>query len=168
MNAAGRERQRGTATVEFAVAGVAFFLVLLGVIEVGRTLFVWNALDEVTRRGARVAAVCPVNHSAIAHVAILDEPSGSGTSPFLHGLGVEHITVEYLDANGSAIADPEAGFAAIRYVRVSVTGYEHTALIPFLDGAGVLGAPGFAATLPRESLGIPRQGDSPICFGSAS
>src|SRR4030095_10017888 len=119
-----RNSQRGLATVEFAIVGATFFLVLFGVLEFGRALFVWNALNEVTRRGARVAVVCPVNHSAIKHVAVFDTPSGAGERPFLHGMTMDHVHVEVLDAGPAVIGDPQANFTDIRYVRVSITGYQ--------------------------------------------
>ena len=59
-------QQRGATTVEFAIIGVAMLLVLFGVIEVGRAMFVMNALGEATRRAARMAAVCPLNDTAAA------------------------------------------------------------------------------------------------------
>ena len=154
--------------MEFAFVATTFFLVLFGVIEFGRALYVWNALNEVTRRGARVAAVCPVNHSAIKSVAVFDTPGGTGESPFLHGLTTDNVTVEYLDTSSNPIGDPIANYSDIRYVRVSVTDYQHTLMIPFLGGSGTVTTPGFAATLPRESLGVPREGETPFCFGSAS
>ena len=164
---ARRDRQCGLATVEFAIVGATFFLVLFGVLEFGRALFVWNALNEATRRGARVAAVCPVNHSAIKHVAIFDTPGGTGESPFLYGLTMDNITVDYLDSGANVIGDPQTNFSTIRYVRVSVTNYQHTLLVPFLGADATVTTPDFAATLPRESLGIPREGETPFCFGSA-
>ena len=162
-----RHRQRGIATVEFAIGSTAFFIVLFAIVEIGRALFTWNGLTEATRRGARVAAVCPVNHTAIKRVALFDNPGSSGRSPVLSGLAAEHVQVAYLDENGAVIASPagSAGFAAIRYVRVAITGYQHPLLIPFVNLT--LTAPDLAATIPRESLGIPRDGAAAACFGSA-
>ena len=162
-----RHTQSGLATVEFAIVGATFFLVLFGVLEFGRALFVWNTLNEVTRRGARVATVCPVNHSAIKHVAVFDAPGGTGESPFLYGLTMDNVTVEYLDTGANVIGDPQTNFGNIRYVRVRVTSYQHTLLVPFLGADATVTTPDFAATLPRESLGIPREGETPFCFGSA-
>ena len=56
-----RMRQRGTTTVEFAIVGTVLMVVVFAVIEFGRALFVINMLTEATRRGARMAAVCPVS-----------------------------------------------------------------------------------------------------------
>lgn len=163
-----KTKQSGLTTVEFSIIGVVFFMVLLAVIEFGRGLFVWNALNEVTRRAARLAAVCPINHGAITRVAVFDEASGDGKSPIVAGLSADDLTITYLDAQGNAVGDPTGNFTDIRYVRGSITGYRHAFLIPFVTGALAVDAPPFETTIPRESLGIPREGANPICFGSAT
>src|SRR5262245_23728071 len=164
---ATRHRQAGLATVEFAIVGATFFMLLFGVLEFGRGLYVWHALNEATRRGARVAAVCPPNRSAIRTIAVFDTPGGTGESPFVHGLTTDNITVEYLDEDSNPIGDPMGNYGDIRYVRVSVTDFQHTLLVPFLGDDATVTTPGFAATLPRESLGVPAEGETPFCFGSA-
>lgn len=51
-------RQRGAAAVEFALIALIFFVLLFGIMEFGRGLFVWNSVQEVTRYVAREAVVC--------------------------------------------------------------------------------------------------------------
>lgn len=161
-----RSRIRGITTVEFAIVGAVFFMALFGVIEFGRALYTLNTLSEVARRGARVAAVCPLNHSAIARVALFNAPGESGASRLVHGLKPENIEISYLRANGQAIANPAANYSDIRFVRVAISGYQFTSLIPFIGFDNVFQTPGFAATLPRESLGVPREGENAVCFGT--
>lgn len=50
-------RQRGVAAVEFALVVGLFFLFLFAMLEVARALYLWNTVQEVTRRAARAAAV---------------------------------------------------------------------------------------------------------------
>ena len=156
-----KKSQQGLTTVEFAIIGLLFFIVLFAVIEFGRLLWVWNTLGEATRRGARAAAVCPVGHSAPANIAVFNAPNGSGTSPVLAGLSTDNVTVQYLNSAGGTTGT----FSEIRYVRVSITGYTFNLLIPTLNAT--LNAPAFETTLPRESLGvIPDPGPPPDqCFG---
>ncbi|MGH8523935.1 MAG: TadE/TadG family type IV pilus assembly protein [Gammaproteobacteria bacterium] len=157
------KRQNGIYTVEFAIIGVVFFLVLFGVIEIARALFVWNTIDEVTRRGARVAAVCPPNHSAIREIAVFNGPGGGSASAVLNGLSTSNVAVEYLDSGGN----PGAAGANIAYVRVSITGYQHTLIIPFLPASVTnLTVPAFSTTLPAESLGYNPDTDAFECFGT--
>ena len=56
--------QTGITTVEFAIIGLLMFIVVFGVIEFGRALFVVNMLTEATRRGARLAAARPAQQAA--------------------------------------------------------------------------------------------------------
>ena len=151
-------RQKGLTSVEFSIVAVAMFIVLFAAIEMGRALFVMNLLSEATRRAVRVAAVCPINDPAILQAATLaDAPGGAP----LDRLDSNRISVVYLNRNGNVLGDPAGSFGQIRYVRVSVTGYVHNMIVPFLNLS--IAAPDFAATLPRESLGIPREGTIAPC-----
>ncbi len=143
------QSQSGMHSVEMAIVSSVFFLILFAVLEVGRALFIWNLLDEGARRGARLAAVCPVT----SIVAIQNKAVFGGT--FVDGLNSTDTTVnvEYLPATGTpVIADPVANFTAIRYVRVVVSNFSFRFLIPFIDLT--ITAPDFSATLPSESLGV--------------
>jgi hypothetical protein len=156
-----RYRQSGLTTVEFALIGAVALTVLFAVVEVGRMFFVINALNEVTRRSARVAAVCPIGDPAIREVALFNAPGAGTGSRFIYGLTPEHVAVEYLTRNGDPITDPEANFGQIQYVRTRVVGYQHQMLIPF--ASYLFATPEFATTLRRESLGVPRQGTVEPC-----
>ena len=144
-------RQRGTTTVEMALAGAAFFLVLFGALEVSRLFYTLHGLTEATRRGARVAAVCPLNHAAIKNVAAFKEPI-AGTGGLLPVITPDKFTVEYLDEDGTVTGT----FEDIRYVRMSVAPFTYTTIIPGAVNSFTL--PAFSTTLPRESLGVPREG----------
>ncbi len=59
--------QSGTTAVEFALLAVIFFIFVFGILELARMMFVYNTLQEVTRRAAAAAAnVYPMDTSAIA------------------------------------------------------------------------------------------------------
>lgn len=62
--------QRGSTLVEFAFAGLLLFIALFAALEFARWMYLWNSMTEATRRGARVAAVCPINDPAIARVTV--------------------------------------------------------------------------------------------------
>lgn len=151
--------QKGTTLVEFAIIGALVMIVLFGVIEIARAMFVWNTLSEATRRGARVAAVCPVNHAGIARTAVFAAPAEDGSDRILKDLDTSNVSVEYLDENGVNTAV----FEEIHYVRVSITNFRHTLLIPFVGRT--LDAPPFSTTLPVESLGWIPDLNTRACFG---
>ncbi|MFZ9061011.1 MAG: TadE/TadG family type IV pilus assembly protein [Steroidobacteraceae bacterium] len=156
-----KARQRGLTTVEFAVVGLVLMVIVFGVIEFARFMWVANALTEVTRRAARVATVCPVNDPLSGQVGLFaDEFGGS----IVNGVTSDNILIEYLDEGGSAVAVPgrsdagfEAAFMRIRYVRSRLVNYEHELIIPLV--LPTIPMPGFDAVLPRESLGITREGE---------
>lgn len=147
-----RHQQKGLYIVEFALVAALFLVLLFAALEFARALFVWNTLTEATRRGARLAAVCPLGHASIANVTVFNAPGASGSSAILSGLNSASVVTEYLDQTGAVTA----GFNTIRYVRVRIVGFQHTLSIPLLlPGLPnmTLAAPTFETTLPRESLG---------------
>lgn len=141
-------KQKGAETVEFAMIALLFFAVLFAIIEFSRAMFVWNALTEATRRGARLAVICPYQSPIPKQVAMFDVMSGSlGTSPIIAGLTADMVAVRYLNQAGAV----EANQTLIKFVEVRITGYTHQLMIPLWGR--LLTAPAFTTTLPTESLG---------------
>jgi len=61
-----RTSQSGTAAVEFALLASVFFTFVFGVIEFARILYVYNTLQEVTRRAAAAAVnIYPLDHGSL-------------------------------------------------------------------------------------------------------
>ena len=152
-----RAKQKGATTVEFAIVASVMLMILFGVIEFGRVMFVGNALAESTRRGARLAAVCPVGDPMPAQAAVL--AGADGVSLIDADLTVANVSIAYLDVNGAPVANPAVNLAAIRYVRTSIVDYQQQMLIPFIMPSFLM--PSFVATLPAESLGY---GPTPQAF----
>ena len=136
--------QRGTTVVEFAMVGLVFFTVLFALIDFSRLFWNLAALDEATRRGARVAAVCSANDPYVAQTALF-----GGLIP---GLETQHIRVEYLNIDGTAVDPTTAvGYGSIRHVRVSIENFQLQMFIPGLQK--MISTPAFETTIPSESLG---------------
>lgn len=152
MNA---KRMRGVYVVEFAIIGMLLFVLLFGVLEMGRLYFTVNGLDEVVRRGARLAAVCDIRDARILRRAMFNDINNSGASSLIGYLDAADLSLVYLDENGTVVASPDdlinaSGFRAIRYVQLRVDNFPYQLLIP---GFGALPLPSFRSTIPRESLG---------------
>jgi hypothetical protein len=158
-------RQKGTTTVEFAIVAAALFIMIFGVFEVARAYFVYSVLEEVTRRGSRLAAVCPVGDPAVPQLAVFNASGSTGQSRLVRGLNPSNVVIDYLDANGAVIALPSetANFLQIRFVRARVVGYQHRINVPFVAGISIVNMPEFVSVLPRESLGVPREGAVTPC-----
>ncbi|MFA5017304.1 MAG: TadE/TadG family type IV pilus assembly protein [Methylobacter sp.] len=159
-----KHKQKGAETVEFAMIALLFFAVLFAIIEFSRALFVWNALTEATRRGARMAVICPYQSPIPKQVAIFDVISGSlGSSPIIGGLTPDMVSVRYLNQAGAV----EANQALIKFAEVKITGYIHQLIIPLWGGS--LTAPAFTTTLPSESLGsVPTYPGDPVSAPSCN
>ena len=102
--------QRGAATVEFALIAIVFFMVLLGITEFGRIMYIWNTTQEITRRAAREAVVR--DFSAVETAAIKRESifrgGTSGTVSLPAGVEITNATVRLIyltvDAGGNRVA----------------------------------------------------------------
>jgi Flp pilus assembly protein TadG len=134
------KKMRGVVMVEFAIVGAILLTVIFGCLEFGRATYAFAALNEGTRRAARLAAVCPVNDPVI-------KPAVNFLG--VYGFDASNVTVNYLDANGVSLGAAPAA-STVYYVKVNVAGSIPLA-IPFLSETL---SPSFTVTLPAESLGV--------------
>lgn len=159
-----RKRMGGVYLVEFAIIGLLLFTLLFGVLEMGRLYFTVETLNEVVRRGARLAAVCDIQDPVVLRRAIFNAATEVGGSRLIGSLETADLTLDYLDVNGVAIPSPgdldsASGFSAIRYVRLRVVNFPFELLIPGFRGEFTL--PVFRSTIPRESLGSDGESEVP-------
>jgi Flp pilus assembly protein TadG len=161
FDSASRHGQRGIAAVEFAIVALATLTILFASMEMARMMFTFNTLAEVTRRGARIASICQVDDPEINRLAIFNT-SGGSVSPILKKLSTANVKVEYLNENGAVLASTAGNaYYQIRYVRVRIANYQHNLIIPGMSVSVM--APGYPTTVPRESLGVPREGQLSNC-----
>src|SRR5215211_2691267 len=66
---------RGQGLVEFGIAGMVFFIIIFGTLDVGRAVFQYSEIQNAVREGGRVAKVNPCNDSAIT-TAVTDHGEG--------------------------------------------------------------------------------------------
>lgn len=175
-------RQRGVAAVEFALISFFFFTLTLGIVELGRLMYVWNTVQEVTRRAAREGVVrnFSTDLSALSREAIF-RPGGGGGTVVLPAAGEitnGEVRITYLDAtltevfpaptdpadNLSACGDATRTSSCIRYVRAEVCevagcdGVLYRPVVGFLLGAGGIDfsirIPVSPVVMPAESMGF--------------
>ncbi len=142
------KKMHGLYMVEFAIVGSLLMMLLFGCLEFGLATFSLAALNEGTRRAARLAAVCPLNDPKITSAVNFMGVYGFNAST--------NVLVSYLDANGTALAAPTIG--TVYYVQVSVQNYTIPLAIPGLSDS--ITSPSFAVTLPAESLGVSNAGST--------
>ncbi len=142
------KKMRGLYMVEFAIVGSLLLMLLFGCLEFGLVTYSMAALNEGTRRAARLAAVCPLN-----------DPKITSAVNFMGVYGFNNATnvlVTYLDASGATLTAPTIG--SVIYVKVSVQAYTIPLVIPGLSQS--ITSPSFAVTLPAESLGVSNAGST--------
>ena len=143
---AGRaRRQAGVAAVEFALVAALFFTILLGAIEMARLLWTWNAAGEATRLGARLAIVCDKNDPIIK----------ARMQQMLPALLPANVTIDYLDPGN---APNSCTAATCKSVRVTLAGYTHVPIIPFVPLS--IPIPPVQTTLPKEFM---QSAGNPVC-----
>lgn len=97
-----RQRQDGAAIVEFALISMLFFTLVLGIVELGRMMYLYNTMQEVTRRGAREAVIRWVDQTtAIKTIALF----GGSSVPAAPEVGTSNITIKYLNAAGNEVTN---------------------------------------------------------------
>jgi Flp pilus assembly protein TadG len=126
--------ERGQSLVEFSLVAVAFFILVLGIVDVGRAVWHYNALAQATREGTRYA---------IVHGANSTDPAGPGDTQavtdqveeFAGGLDLSELTVTPAWPDG----DNQPG----SHVEVT-TSYNYTPLFGFF---GVISIPMSSSSL---------------------
>lgn len=174
-----RNSQRGVAAVEFAAVAIVFLLLMLGVMEFGRLMYLWNTVQEVTRNAARQAVVTDFTNTAavngIKRSAVFR--ADDGPLPASSEITNARVIIRYLNAsevepspmpsspgdNIAACIDVSRVAQCIRFVEVCVstgTTCEVNQSIPFSPMIGLfsnfadLKIPVSTVRMPVESLGF--------------
>jgi Flp pilus assembly protein TadG len=138
-----RRRERGAALVEFAIAATVFLTATFAVLELGRLLWVHNALTDAARRGARYAVNQPQSAQAISdikNIAVYGNTAGTGT-PLVTDLTTDKVFVFYdnYTLGGGT-------------VRVEIQNYDFRFVVPLVGGT--LRMPSYSTTLTGENVGL--------------
>lgn len=156
--------QRGGAIVEFALVATIFLTLLLGIMDFGRMLLMWNSAAEATRWGARIAVVC--DKATPAQVR-------SKMKQILPQLTDANIVIDWHDPQGTVNNACTASTCKGVEVRIynnaanadDPSNLKFVAVSPYM-GFVVPPVPAFATYLPRESMEATNAaGDSnPVCL----
>lgn len=135
-------RQRGATAVEFALVLLVFLTFLLGVIDISRMLFTWNAASEATRAGARYAVVCA------------DATRNADVLARMQAVVPQIRTIEVDWAPGNCTPPGVTGPDPCEGVSVRVTGLNYQWISPIgtLTALPSFPMPGFSTSLPTEIM----------------
>ena len=148
VQALRRRGSRGAVAVQFEIISLVFFTILLGAMEMGRLMFFWNTAAEVTRLGARMAAVCDPDTTSRDVIR-------AKMRQLLPIVAAADIYVDYTPPGCTV------GTCELATVRIATTTPIAT-FIPFVPLSLVM--PSFTTTLSRESMQSTFGGvANPIC-----
>ena len=166
-----RSSQMGVATVEVAILIGFFFTVVCGTIEVARLLYVYNTLQEVTRRAAKELvnmepAAADSSTILAARRRAIFQTSGD-TLALAAPIGIDHVRVDYQslvrDASGSLtrVATSPVPACAAENRRICLADPNDPSCIRFVrvricepDGSNSCNAVSFNVLLPLVPLNI--------------
>jgi len=137
----GRKSERGASLVEFTIAATVFLTVTFAVLEFGRALWVYNALADAARKGARYAVL----HDAasiddVKRMVVYGNIAGTG-SPVVDNLSTTNVEVTY------------PGFGLDKgTVNVSINNYTFNFVLPLVPVSIQMPSP--TTTLTGESAGL--------------
>lgn len=119
------DRRRGVVLVELSLVGLLFFVLLIGVVDVGQFLFIQQAIEERARAAARWGATSdPTNTTAIQNMVLYRQETVPEDGEAAFGLTPSMVTV----------STPDAGTDNYRLV-VQISGYSFKVLSPYLAGS---------------------------------
>jgi len=167
MNSAPRPqqvRQHGAAVVEFAMISLIFFTLLFGALELARMMYIYNTLQEVTRRAAREMTVRWITQEATVKTLAL---FGSASLPGGAMIDSSSINIEYLTADGNPVtvfpSDPSDNLSAcgdatrtascIYSVRVTINPTNYSPMLSLFSAFNIA-MPGSSVTMHAESMGF--------------
>jgi Flp pilus assembly protein TadG len=135
-----RRGERGAALLEFAIGATVFLTITFGVLELGRLLWVHNALADAARRGARYAVNQPQSSAAdVKNVAVYGNTAGTG-SPLVSDLTPAQINVTYSNFG-----------LATGTVKVEIQSYDFRFVLPLVGTT--IRMPSYSTTLTGENAG---------------
>ena len=106
-----RTKRRGTSAVEFAIVAPLFFMMVFGMIEVGRMVMVQQIITNAAREGARVAVVDGATSTGVT----------TAVNNYLTGAGISGatITTDPSDPNAASYGDPITVTVQLPFSRVT-------------------------------------------------
>jgi len=142
-------RQAGVAAIEFAIVVIVFLMFIFATLELARMEYLFNTLNEVTRRAAAAAAQVDYRNAAQLQAVQADAVFRSSAGPLVLGDPVtsSHVRIDYLSVSKApldlkhmsalpscparnrlnCVSDPQSD-SCIRFVRARVCAS--------MDGAG--------------------------------
>ena len=120
-----RKTSRGSTLLEMGLIGTMFFILLLGIVDMGQVLFLQQAIVERARSAARWGAVTdPTNSGAIQNMVLYMQPTVPANGGASFGLTPSMVSVSTADAGTDNYR-----------LTVQISDYSYIVLSPYLAGS---------------------------------
>jgi hypothetical protein len=128
MGTQNRRTKRGQAMAEFAIVLPLVMILFLGIIDLGRAIYIYNGVSQAAREIARAASVNPGNplgsHSEVQKVVAIQKSLVFGMSnPIFHCEDTTGVTIPGDGAGGCAPGDVVRVEAFFLYRPVALFGF---------------------------------------------
>ncbi len=105
-----RKDRRGAAAVEFAIIAPLFFLLILGMVEIGRAVMVQQIITNASREGARLAVLPGENNANVIN----------RVNDILNDSGISGATTVILTEDDSSLNIQDVAYGDVVKVKVTV------------------------------------------------
>ena len=128
-----KRRERGVATIEFALALPMLLVIMLPILEFGRAYYQYNTLAKSVRQAARYLSVRSPNVDVdkARNIVVYGNTAGTGT-PLVPGLSLSNVPTPTYGTTGT--------YPTLNTVTVTVTGYTFVPLVngvPWITFTGI-------------------------------
>ena len=139
-----RDDERGQALVEFSLVLIPFLLLLMGVLDMGRGIYTYNAVSQAAREIARETAVHPYNACCDLGTSTDATAAKNNQKAVTPGLVDAGITIDCVSIQNVVI--PDADCRPNDFIRTTV----HVPFQPITPLLGQLGPFDFTAVARIE------------------
>jgi Flp pilus assembly protein TadG len=128
------DKRRGQALVEFSLALIPFLLILMGIADLGRGVYMNNGVSEAAREIARTTAVhpCPTSGSCTLGGSPETQATINVQKGLIPNLGSASSSITFTCTDVSDVTISGTGCAGGNYVKVVVS-VPFSALTPLLS-----------------------------------
>jgi Flp pilus assembly protein TadG len=128
-----RKRAHGQALVEFSLALIPFLLILMGIIDLGRGIYMSSGVTQAAREIARTTAVHPCNTgSCTLGNSAETQATIAAQRGLVPGLGGPASTITFVCTNISDVVESGTTCPPGKFIRITVS-VPYAALTPVLS-----------------------------------
>jgi Flp pilus assembly protein TadG len=133
-------RHRGVAAVELALTMAPMLILTFGVVEYGRAIYTYNAIEKSARDAVRYLTAPPPGsadpHADAINLVVYGDTAG-GVTPLAPGLSPGMVKICDATTCAPTHASVATGTGVINLVTVSIEGYVYQSIVTYVAPATI-------------------------------